>query len=136
MTVIEEPIENVIGVDDNTQIEFWSPVVRSSADGAKTVTMRPYLATAVDGVLTTPDIDPGPVSVRIGQAVFHLMVPESAIPIRLLPLLEAAMPIPPAQQLDAVRNAGGIRRVAVVTESQYAALSPPDPETEYSVIPD
>lgn len=136
MTVISEPIENIVGVDDSTQIEFWSPIVRASADGTSTVTMRPWHATAVDGVLTTPDINPGPVSCRIGQAIFHLTVPSSATPIRLLPLLEAAMPIPPEQQLDAVRNAGGIRRVAVVTESQYAALSPPDPETEYSVIPD
>lgn len=136
MTVIEEPIENIAGADNSTPFEFWYPNVRGKSDGTGTVTVRPWLTTAVEGVLTTPDIDPGTVAVRIGQRISYIEVPESATPIRLLPLLEAAMPIPPAHELDAVRNAGGIRRVQKVTESEYAALSPPDPETEYSVVPD
>jgi hypothetical protein len=67
---------------------------------------------------------------------YPITIPDSATPVRLWPLIEAGLPIPPAQQASAVINGGGIARVQKITESAYAALITPDPETEYSVIPD
>ncbi|MGW3545909.1 hypothetical protein ACWDNI_35955 [Nocardia niigatensis] len=136
MTVISEPIKNIAGADNQTTFEFASLVLRASADGSGTITTAPMFVQAVSGVLTTPSLDPGPALVRIGPRAYQITVPASATPVRLWPLIEAGLPIPVAEEATAVRNGGGIARVQVVTVSQYAALTTPDPETEYSVIPD
>lgn len=138
MTVISEPVSTIAGADNNTTFEFASPYVRASVDGLGLITVRPIQLTATDGILTTPPLDPGIARVRIGTKVFYVEIPDwpDNDPIQLTPLLDAAAPILPSEEEHAVRNGGGVRRLQVVTESEYAALSPPDPETEYSVIPD
>lgn len=136
MTVISEPIANIAGADNDTQFVFSSPVVRETDDGTGLVTIAPTFLYPVGGVLTTPDLDPGPATVRIGQTAFNIEIPDSGTPVRLWPLVEAGMPVAPAQEATAVINGGGIARVQKITESAYAALVTPDPETEYSVVPD
>lgn len=134
MTVISEPVADIAGADDTTQFEFASAYVRTAADGVGIVTTRPRFFTAVDGVLTTPPLDPGPTICRIGLTTRLIDVPDSATAVLLTPLLEAATPIPTAHTIDAVRNGGGVARIQRITESAYTALTTPDPETLYIVV--
>lgn len=136
MTVISEPIEDIAGADNFTQFEFASTVLRESDDGTGLVTILPVFLTAVDGVLTTPDLDPGSASVRIGRRLYHIEIPDSATPIRLWPLIEAGLPVPPSEEASAVRNGGGVARIQRISETDYSALVTPDPETLYVVVED
>ncbi|MEU9515936.1 hypothetical protein [Micromonospora sp. NPDC048169] len=133
MTVISEPIENIAGADNGTGFYFSAPAIRESDDGTRLITVHPLVVTAIDGVLTTPDLDPGPATVRIGQHTYHIEIPDSPTPIRLWPLVEAGLPVPPAEEATAVRNGGGVRRIAVAELDDYLAMPTPDPETVYIV---
>lgn len=137
MTVISESnVRDIAGADDTTQFEFTANRVGGTEVDTSFLTPRPYFMTAVDGVLTTPDFAPGPALVRVGLRTYAIVIPDSATPVRLGPLIEAGLPIPAADTARAVINAGGISRRMRVTVSEYAALVTPDPETEYSVVPD
>ncbi|NEW40766.1 hypothetical protein GV794_01840 [Nocardia cyriacigeorgica] len=135
MTVISEPISNIAGADNGTSFMFVSPVIRESDDGTGLITTHPTVVTAVNGVLTTPDLDPGPATVRIGARGYSITIPDSPTPIRLWPLIEAGLPVPPAEEAAAVKNGGGIARAQRVTQSWFAANSH-DPDTLYLVIAD
>ncbi|WP_040814657.1 phage upper tail fiber protein [Nocardia concava] len=134
MTVISEPIANIAGADNSTTFEFASLVLRQSASGTGTITTAPFFVQAVAGVLTTPSLDPGPALVRIGNRQYQITVPSSATPVRLWPLIQAGLPVPPTEDATAVRNGGGIARAQRITASAYAALTTPDPETLYLVV--
>lgn len=136
MTVIAEPIENIAIADNTTAFMFTSHVVRQSDDGTKLITPRRQRYTAVDGVLVTDDLDAGPAAVQVGSRTFFIDIPESSGPVRLWPLIEAGLPIPPEQEASAVRNGGGVARMERITAAAYAALVTPDPETAYFVVPD
>jgi hypothetical protein len=136
MTVISELIENIAGADNNTGFEFASTILRESDDGTGMITIHPVFLTATAGVLTTPDIDPGPARVRIGQRLYAIEVPDSETPVRLWPLIEAGLPIPPSEEAAAVRNGGGVALIKRISESDYSALVTPDPETLYVVVED
>lgn len=134
MTVITEPIENIAGADNNTRFEFSSTILRESDDGTSLITVNPVFLTAADGVLTTPDMDPGPAQVRIGQRLYLIDIPDTATPVRLWPLIEAGLPVPPVEEATAVRNGGGVARIQRLSEEAYSALETPDPETLYVVV--
>jgi hypothetical protein len=136
MTVIAEPIENIAGADNTTVFVFAASVVRESDDGDALVTTLTTRVTTTDGVLITPDLDAGPATVRIGLHSYAIDIPESPSPVRLWPLVEAGLPVPPSQEAQAVRNGGGIARIQRISASAYAALVTPDPETLYIVVPD
>lgn len=136
MTVISEPIENIAGADNTSAFLFTSAAVRESDDGTKLITTRPKRYTAVAGVLTTDELDAGPATVSIDGRSFLIEIPESAGPVRLWPLIEAGLPIPPTQEASAVRNGGGVARIQRISAAAYAALVTPDPETLYIVVPD
>ena len=136
MTIISEPIESIAGADNNTQFEFSSPTVRESDDGTSLITRRPVWLVAEDGVLTTPDLDPGPATVTIGQRSFNITIPDSGTPVRLWPLVEAGLPVPPEQEATAVINGGGFVRGEVMTAAEYSALTSsttPDPGSMFFV---
>ncbi|WP_280317314.1 phage upper tail fiber protein [Nocardia wallacei] len=135
MTVISEPVESIAGADNQTIFGFQS-LVRESADGTGLITAALVTMQAVDGVLTTPDLDPGPALVSVGHRRFQIEIPDSGTPVRLWPLIHAGLPIPPAEEASAVRNAGGVARIQRITESAYLALTTPDPETLYVVVED
>lgn len=135
MTVISEPISSIAGADDLTVFVFRSILNRESADGTGLVTSRIDTMQASAGVLTTPDLDPGPASVRIGATEYRIEIPESEESIRLWPLIEAGLPVPPAEEMTAVRNGGGVRRAQAVELDDYLAMPTPDPETLY-VVPE
>lgn len=133
MTVISEPVDNIAGADSRTTFEFATLLLRESADGTGTVTTAPYFVQATDGMLTTPDLDPGPAQVRIGQRVYRIEVPDSPDPIRLWPLIEAGLPVAPVEEAAAVRNGGGARRLEVDELADYEAIAVPDPETLFFI---
>lgn len=135
MTVISEPISNIAGADNSTQFEFGQSHVRESDDGTRTITRKSEFIVAVGGILTTPNLDPGLCRLRIGNEVREITIPDSMTAVRLFPLWDAAG-VPSGDTTDFVVNGGGISRVKKITVSGYAALITPDPETEYSVIPD
>lgn len=135
MTVISEPISSIAGADDLTVFVFRSILTRESADGTGLVTSRIETLQADAGVLTTPDLDPGAASVRIGAAEYRIEIPDSEDPVRLWPLIEAGLPVPPAEEATAVRNGGGIRRAEAVELEDYLAIVGPDPETLF-VVPE
>lgn len=136
MTVIAEPIENIAGADNTTAFVFTSYVVRESDDGTALVTTRPQRYTATAGTLITHQLDAGPAVVSIDGLPYWITIPDSASPVRLWPLIEAGLPVPPTQEAEAVRDGGGIARIQRITESGYGALVTPDPETLYIVVPD
>lgn len=136
MTVISEPINTIGGADDNTQFEFSSPTVRASDDGTALITRRPVFCVAEDGVLTTPELDPGPCLVRFGGRGYEIEIPDSPTDVQLWPLIEAGLPVSPAEMATAVVNGGGVARAVRITESAYSALVTPDPETLYVVVED
>ena len=136
MTVISEPISSIAGADNDTDFRFSSPVLRSSSSGTGMVTTAPVLVNAVAGVLTTPNFDPGPATVRVGQRIYNITIPNSGTPVRLTPLIEAGLPIAPAEEASAVVNGGGFARGQVMTADAYAALTStttPDPGSVFLV---
>ncbi|WP_330253157.1 hypothetical protein OG874_00630 [Nocardia sp. NBC_00565] len=136
MTVISEPIEDIGGADNKTNFEFSSAIVRENNAGTGLITRRPVFLVAEDGVLTTPDLDPGMATVRIGQRAYLIDIPDSGTPVRLWPLIEAGLPIPPEQEATAVINGGGVARVQAMTAAEYSDLTSsttPDPGSTFFV---
>lgn len=134
MTVISEPIENIAGADNSTPFVFTSYVVREGFDGERLITPRTTRYVAVGGVLTTDSLDPGPGVVKINGITYPIDIPDWPTPVRLWPLIEAGLPVLPSDLAAAVRNAGGVALIKVLTEAEYAALTATDPETLYIVV--
>ena len=136
MTVISEPVENIAGLEDGMAVTFYVENLRARASGFGIVTTDRVRVDPVGGVLTTPDLDPGPAKVRFGaHEPYDILIPDSPTPVALWPLIDAGL-THATNVPGAVRNAGGISRIERIYESQYAALSTPDPETFYVVFPD
>lgn len=136
MTVITETIDTIAGADTTTTFQFASSLVRDSSGDNALITTAGVQVKPVNGVLTTPDLDPGPAVVQVGVQSFAITIPDSGTPIRLWPLIEAALPVPPAQQAAAVVNGGGAARIQVMTADDYATLvstTTPDPGSIFLV---
>ncbi|MBF6301153.1 hypothetical protein IU459_26945 [Nocardia amamiensis] len=133
MTVISEPISSIAGADNNTIFGFQSILDRESFDGTGMITTALYTVQAQGGVLTTANLDPGATVVYVGPRRYLIVVPDSEDPIRLFPLIQAGLPIPPAQEATAVRNGGGVARIQTSTQAAYNAIPTPDPETAYLI---
>ncbi len=136
MTVISEPVEDIAGADNDTQFIFSSSILRENSGGTGLITIRPTFVRAEAGVLTTPDLEPGAATVRIGQTAYYITIPDSGTPIRLWPLIQAGLPLPPAEAAEAVRNGGGFVMGQVMTAAEYAALvstTTPDPGSVFLV---
>jgi hypothetical protein len=132
VTVISENIRNIAGADNTTAFVFWT-CLRESADGNGLDTALTSRLVASSGVLTTPDLDPGPALVRIGATVYSIEIPDSDTSVRLWPLIQAGLPVPPSAEADAVRNGGGVARAQTITQAAYNALVTPDPATLYVI---
>lgn len=134
MTVISEHVDNIAGADDGTVFVFASILLRDSDDGTSLITTTPTRVTPVAGVLTTPDLDPGPAYVRVGLSQsYRVDVPDSPTPIRLWPLIAVGLPVPPVEEATAVRNLGGIAGAKRVTLAEYQAMPTPDLATLFIV---
>lgn len=136
MTVITERITDLAGTGEVDRIPFYIKAIRENADGnAIVTTVRHDYTPDADGDITTGDLDPGPAVVRIGMVEYAIDIPDSGTPVRLWPLIEAGLPVVPAEQAHAVVNGGGVARAQRITESAYLALAAKDPETLYVVVP-
>ena len=128
MTVLTGQIRDVAEFDDQSVFAFQVPEIRG--DGNEVVTTRTYFVQAVNGVLTTPDLSPGPATLTVRAKEYQILIPESGSPLPIWPLIDAGMP-PPVGQPGFVRNAGGIARIQRTTVANYAAIPSKDPETLY-----
>ena len=132
MTVISDTVKDVAGYADNREIAFFVQDLRGSDVSGVTTTKRVRVR-PVGGVLTTPDLTPGNAVVQIGTRSYGIVIPDDAETVGLWPLIDAGMPVP-TTSAGFVRDAGGISRIARVTEAELAALDQ-DPETFYVVFP-
>lgn len=128
MTVLTGQIRDVAEFDDQSVFAFQIPEIRG--EGNEVVTTRTYFVQAVNGVLTTPDLSPGPATLTVRAKEYQILIPESGSPLPIWPLIDAGMP-PPVGQPGFVRNAGGIARIQRTTVANYAAIPSKDPETLY-----
>lgn len=137
MTVLTATVRDIAGADDRTRFLFFVPIVRGDG-GTEVVTTRRYSASAVGGVLTTPDMEPGPAVLKLsGSATeYHITIPDSETPVQLWPLIEAATPPDnTAWTTGFVHNADGVARVQAVPQTEYGAMVK-DPATLYFLYED
>ncbi|MBF6515505.1 hypothetical protein IU421_14625 [Nocardia cyriacigeorgica] len=132
MTVtITQDITDIAGIDDNSVLWFYQQDhPRVADDGMTMISTRRVSATPVDGTLTI-ELEPGPAVVQIGLRTYEIQVPD--LDGTLWPLIEAGLPVPPAEEATAVRNGGGIARMQRITQAAFDALPAPDPETLYVI---
>lgn len=133
MTVISEPLTDPAGRPETEPLAFYIETIRQNVAGTGTVSVQRVDVTPVGGVLTTPNLDPGPAQVQWRGQRFSIVIPDSASPVRLWPLLDAAMPQPPASTTGFVRNGGGVTRIQALTQAEYDALDSPDPATLFII---
>jgi hypothetical protein len=131
---ITQDIRDIAGVPDNATVWFWqNDEPRFAADGVTMISTRRVSVKPVAGHITV-ELEPGPAAVQLGIRTYEFVVPD--IDATLMPLIQAGLSQPRGLVGNYVVNGGGIARTQKITESEYAALTFPDPETEYSVIPD
>ena len=133
MTVISEPIVDIAGLGARQRVRFTIPRIRESTDGSSTITTRTHEVLPVNGVLTTPDLDPGPAKVSIGLDEFDIVIPDSATPLRLWPLIDAVTDPPAPAATGFVKDGGNIARIQALTQAEYNAMTTPDPGTLYII---
>lgn len=137
MTVISERITDLAGLGEIDVVVFYTTAIRENAAGTGTVSTRRHsYGPDETGLITTDDLEPGPAQVRFGMSAYAIDIPDFGTPIRLWPLIEAGLPIPPIEEATAVRNGGGVRLILRITEAAYLALPIKDPETLYVVVED
>ncbi len=134
MTVLTTAVRDIAGADDRTIFTFEIPIVRGSTDGG-VVTVRQCRYVASGGVLTTDDLEPGPAVLRMSSGLsteYRITIPDSAEPVQLWPLIDAATPPGESVQWGTgyVRDAGGVARVRAVPAADYPGLVK-DPATYY-----
>lgn len=129
MTVITEPVVNLAGLADTGEVFFYVPQLRERASGHGIVTPDRVIVRPVASVLTTPDLNPGPARVKWGLMSFDIVIPDSATPVRLWPLIQAGLPAP-SDGDDFVFNGGGISRTQAMTLTAYSSVVK-DPATLY-----
>lgn len=136
MTVIIENLKDLAGTPETDPVFFSTFVIRDSVDGTAIITTTTHRYLPVNGVLTTGSLEPGPAKVRLGSTTYDILIPTSATPIRLMPLIEAGLPAPPTPQASVVVNGGNFARGQVMTAAQYAALTStttPDPGSVFLI---
>ncbi|MFE2995010.1 hypothetical protein ACFXG4_08365 [Nocardia sp. NPDC059246] len=135
MTVISDTCVDLGGHADVGAIYFWAPWYREADTGDRIISPQ-YVPVPIDpdGSFTTPDLAAGPARVRFGGVAYDIEIPDYSTPIRLGPLLAAALPVPPTEEATAVRNLGGIHGAKGMTLAAYTALPSIDPETLYVTL--
>lgn len=137
MTILTGFVRDIGNLDELTTFKFAVPVIRDVGDGAGVVTTRKILCQAdASGVLTTPDLDPGPAILTIqgDPQQYHITVPDSDDPVLLWPLIQAATPPEPgAWTTGFIADGGGITRAKAVPIDDYPDI-PKDPATLYIIF--
>ncbi len=136
MTILAGFVRDIGAFDDHTVFTFSVPVIRDVGSGAGVVTTREVDCRAESGVLTTPDLAPGPCELVIqgDPRVYRITIPDSADPVLLWPLVQAATPPEPGEWATGfVANGGGVARVQAVPLADYPAMEK-DPATLYALF--
>lgn len=136
MTVISDQVTDLAGLGETDSIVFETFVIRDNKAGTAIVnTRRHKYAPDEDGTFTTDDLDPGParVTLGVGGSAYDITIPDDDNEIRLMPLIEAGLPVPAVEEAAAVRNLGGVDGIRRVTQAWYDT-QPHDPATLYIVV--
>lgn len=95
MTVFVEPLGDIAGLADGREVVFEVGVVRENHAGTGMVTPRRVSVRPAGGVLTTPELDPGPARVCIAFEWFDIVIPNESGQQRLWPLIKDSVPYEP-----------------------------------------
>ena len=137
MTVLITRPEDVAHyVDPDKPLIFASRNIRGADNGFITVVpWRHDVYPDANGLVQTPDLHPGAATVSISGKKYDIVIPDSEEDVPLWPLIDAGMPPPPDPSATMfIRNAGGARRIQIVTQAEYNSIPVPDPETLYGFI--
>ncbi|MBM4525195.1 hypothetical protein GS462_11310 [Rhodococcus hoagii] len=98
MAIISQAVTDIAGADDNTQFLFYRDEPLSpSAQGDTILTWTDVPVRPVDGVLTTPDLAPGPAKVKWNGHTYDIVIPANVTgSLKLWPLIKDYLPQPPA----------------------------------------
>lgn len=137
MTVIVADLDKLDGQApgrvDIAFVDYTVREMRESVGGDSIIVPVRVRVPVVDGVATSPSLEPGPAVVRISgdYRSYDIEIPESVSPILLWPLIDAATPPDnTAWMTGFVRNGGGVARIAAVEAAAYPSMVK-DPNTFY-----
>lgn len=133
MPVIVASLGDIGGVDETESVDFWCKIIRQGGTEKDIVTTVRRSFPLIAGELETSVLQPGPAVVAWRDQMHDITIPDVEGEVNLWPLIDAGMPVP-ATAAGFVRNAGGVSRMARVTEAEIASLEQ-DPETFYIVMP-
>lgn len=81
MTIIYENFTDLASVPDHVAVTFFGVPLRMNFDDDGVITPRPIEALTVNGVATSPELDPGPCRVEVctddWRETYDVMIPES-----------------------------------------------------------
>jgi len=95
MTILTANVRDIAGADRHTQFAFRAITRATGHDIITDTIYRTYANSA--GIITTPDLEPGPAEVTISgrtSTTHPIVIPVSAEPVQLAPLLEANVEYP------------------------------------------
>lgn len=136
MPIVTQNLHDIARLDAKAPVTFFVGELRESGTGDGTIIVgRRRSYPPVNGVITTDNLDPGDATVILDGQPFQITLPDVEGPIELWPLIDAQLhPTPIDIDSLFVRNAGGVRRIKVVTQTQFNAITMPDPETIYAFV--
>lgn len=127
MTILTETFKNIAGRPATGTVEFVCTQIRQGSDGASAITTSPTSVRLVNGVMTSPDLDPGAALVRLkigeydGGSV-RIVIPVSATPVQLFPLLSMYVEDVPAVVSQAWQAAWAAQASAERAEAAAASV--------------
>lgn len=95
MTVISEPLTDPAGRPETEPLAFFVERIRQNASGSGIVSVQRVDVTPVNGILTTPNLDPGPMEVQWRGNRYKFELPNSENSVKLWPLIEFSVPSTP-----------------------------------------
>lgn len=95
MTVISEPLTDPAGRPETEPLAFFVERIRQNASGSGIVSVQRVDVTPVNGILTTPNLDPGPMEVQWRGNRYKFELPNSESSVKLWPLIEFSVPSTP-----------------------------------------
>lgn len=127
MTILTETFKNIAGRPATGTVEFVCTQIRQGSDGTSAITTSPTSVRLVNGVMTSPDLDPGAALVRLkigeydGGSV-RIVIPVSATPVQLFPLLSMYVEDVPAVVSQAWQAAWAAQASAERAEAAAASV--------------
>ena len=127
MTILTETFKNIAGQPATGTVEFVCTQIRQGSNGTSAITTSPTSVRLVNGVMTSPDLDPGAALVRLkigeydGGSV-RIVIPVSAEPVQLFPLMSMYVEDVPAVVSQAWQAAWAAQASAERAEAAAASV--------------